>query len=255
METHNNDELEIDLLQLVNVIRSHLVVIILSGLLFGLAALLITKVFITPQYVSTAELYVLNRADQNSSSSVTQSDLLSSSYLTKDYIELCKTRRVTEMAVSAVGLSLTHEEMLKKLTVEEASSDTRVISVRVTDPDPYAAQKLTAAICEAASTQIQDIMDVQAVKVADPATIPEKPSSPNVKKNAAIGALLGILLAGAVVVILFLVNDTLRTPEEVERYLELHVLGSIPMSEEDNKKKKKKKKRNTGKASTRKTGK
>lgn len=254
--TRNNDELEIDLLQLVNVIRANIVVIILSGLVLGLVAFLATKVFITPQYVSTAELYVLNRSNVENTS-FTSSDLVGSAYLTKDYIELCKTRAVAETAVSKTGLPLTYEQVLKKLTVEEASTDTRVMSVKVTDPDPYVAQKLAAAICEAASDHIHEITDVQAVKIADPPTIPQKPSSPNAKRNALIGAFLGVLLAGVIVVIMFLVNDTLRTPEEVERYLELHVLGSIPMNEGDEKKKKKKKRkkksRSTGKASTAKT--
>ncbi len=238
--TQQNDELEIDLLQLLIVIRSHLGAIILSGLMFALIALVCTKLFITPQYVSTAKMYVLNRSGE--SSTVTSSDMQTSAYLTKDYIELCKTRTVTEGAISRLNLDLTHEELLKKMSVSE-SNDTRVISISVEDPDPYLAAKITEAITDIASAHIQTITEVQAVHTADQANIPEKPVSPNAKKNALIGGVIGILLAGAIVVITFLMNDTLKTSEEVERYLDLHVLGSIPMKPDERKNKKSKKRK------------
>lgn len=239
--TQQNDELEIDLLQLLLVLRSHLLVIIVSGLLVALIALVGTKLLITPQYVSTAKIYVLNRAGEDTT--VTNSDLQSSSYLTKDYIELCKTRVVTEGTIARLGLDLKHEELLNKLSIAEAD-DTRVISISVTDSDPYVAAQIAETVTEIASDHIQAIMEVQAVQIADKANIPTEPVSPNVKKNVVIGALIGVLVAAAVVIIMFLANDTLRSSEDVERYLGLNLLGSIPV-QEDEKRGKKKKRRKT----------
>ncbi len=243
--TQRNDELEIDLLQLFNVIRSHFLGILVCGVMFALVALVCTKLFITPQYVSTAKMYVLNRS-QESSNSLTNSDLQSSAYLTKDYIELCKTRTVTENVISRLGLDLTHEELLKKMTVSE-TNETRVISISVEDPDPYVASQIAEAITDIASDHIQNITEVQAVHTADNANVPEKPVSPNTKRNTLIGGIIGLLVAGAAVVITFLVNDTLRTSEEVERYLDLHVLGSIPLTQSERDAKKKKKKHRSSK--------
>lgn len=239
METtqQQNDELEIDLMQLLRVLRSHLGAIVICAVLFALLALVGTKLLITPKYISTAKIYVLNRAGETES--VTTSDLQSSSYLTQDYIELCKTRTVTEGTIARLELDLTHEELLEKLSVEEAD-DTRVISISVTDKDPYIAAKIAETITEIASEHIQTIMQVQAVQTADKANIPTRPSNVNTKKNIVIGFLAGILLAAAVIIITFLANDTLRTSEDVEQYLGLNVLGSIPLQEEERRVKKKK---------------
>lgn len=86
-------------------------------------------------------------------------------------------------------------------------------------------------------------MDIKAVNVVETANIPDEPSSPSVPKNGVIGGLLGILLAAAVVIIVYLTNDTVKTPEDVEKYLGLSVLGTIPYSSKMGNKSKKKKKR------------
>lgn len=239
METkqQQDNDLEIDLMQLFRVLLSHVWTIVICAILFALLALVGTKLLITPQYVSTAKIYVLNRAGETES--VTSSDLQSSSYLTQDYIELCKTRTVTEGTIARLGLDLTHEQLLSKLSVE-AEDDTRVISISVTDEDPYTAAQIAETITEIASEHIQTIMQVQAVQTADRANIPTTPSNINTKKNVMIGFLVGILLAAAGIIIAFLANDTLRTPEDVEQYLGLNVLGSIPIQEEEKAAKRKK---------------
>lgn len=242
--TQQNDEYEIDLLQLLRVLRSHLFAIILSGVLVALVALIGTKLFITPQYVSTAKIYVLNKSGDNST--VTNSDLQSSSYLTKDYIELCKTRVVTEGTIARLGLELTHEELLDKMSISEAD-DTRVISIEVTDPDPYVAAQIAETVTEIASDHIQAIMEVQSVQIADKANIPTEPVSPRLKMNVALGAILGIVAAAVVVIIMFLANDTIRSSEDVERYLGLNLLGSIPVLEDEKRGKKNKRKSSSNK--------
>lgn len=83
-------------------------------------------------------------------------------------------------------------------------------------------------------------MDIKAVNVVETANIPDEPSSPSVPKNGVIGGLLGILLAAAVVIIVYLTNDTVKTPEDVEKYLGLSVLGTIPYSSKMGKKSKRK---------------
>lgn len=87
---------------------------------------------------------------------------------------------------------------------------------------------------------IQQVMDIKAVNVVETANIPDEPSSPSVPKNGVIGGLLGILLAAAVVLIVYLTNDTVKTPEDVEKYLGLSVLGTIPYSSKMGKKSKRK---------------
>lgn len=225
---NNNDEVEIDLGEVFHLLLSKLGVIILSGIVFCLAAVMGTMLLITPKYESTTKIVVLSKQD--------------SSTLTKDYAELIKSRTVTEGVIAQLKLDMTHEELLKKLSVD-TPTDTRVVSITVTDTDPYTAAQIANAVRDIASKHIQQVMDIKAVNVVETANIPDEPSSPSVPKNGVIGGLLGILLAAAVVLIVYLTNDTVKTPEDVEKYLGLSVLGTIPYSSKMGKKSKKKKKR------------
>lgn len=228
---NNNDEVEIDLGEVFHLLLSKLGVIILSGIVFCLAAVMGTMLLITPKYESTTKIVVL-----------TNQDIQTSTSLTKDYAELIKSRTVTEGVIAQLKLDMTHEELLKKLSVD-TPTDTRVVSITVTDTDPYTAAQIANAVRDIASKHIQQVMDIKAVNVVETANIPDEPSSPSVPKNGVIGGLLGILLAAAVVLIVYLTNDTVKTPEDVEKYLGLSVLGTIPYSSKMGKKSKKKKKR------------
>ena len=234
----NNDEIEIDLREIFSVLLSHLGIIILSGLVLGLVAIVGTKVFITPQYQSVTKMYVL--AKQNNDT-LTSADMQTSTLLTKDYAELIKSRTVTEGVIAQLNLDLTHEELLKKMAVDSAT-DTRILSITVTDADPYEACKIANAIRDVAANHIKNVMDIDAVNVVETANIPDQQSSPSISKNGIIGVLLGVLLSVAIILIAYISNDTVKTQEDVEKYLGLSVLGTIPLTETDRKKKKKKQK-------------
>ena len=232
---NNNDEVEIDLGEVFHLLLSKLGVIILSGIVFCLAAVMGTMLLITPKYESTTKIVVLSKQD---SGTLTNQDIQTSTSLTKDYAELIKSRTVTEGVIAQLNLDM----LLKKLSVD-TPTDTRVVSITVTDTDPYTAAQIANAVRDIASKHIQQVMDIKAVNVVETANIPDEPSSPSVPKNGVIGGLLGILLAVAVVIIVYLTNDTVKTPEDVEKYLGLSVLGTIPYSSKMGKKSKKKKKR------------
>lgn len=226
-----NDELEIDLWEIIRVLWSRAPVIILSGIVLALVAIVGTKLFITPQYQSTTRMYVL--AKQNNDT-LTNSDLQTSTLLTNDYAELIQSRTVTEAVIAQMNLDLTHEELLAKLEVT-VPADTRILTISVTDPDPYMVRDLANTIRDTASEHIQQVMDVEAVNVADEANIPEQPVSPNTMRNGLIAGVLGCVIAVAVILIQYLTNDTIKTSEDVERYLQLSTLGMIPLDENEKK--------------------
>ena len=236
--TNNNDEIEIDLGEIFHLILSRLGVIILSGIILGVISIIGTMLFITPQYESTTKIMVLNKQDSNT---LTSADMQTSTQLTKDYAELIKSRTVTEGVIAQLNLDLTHEELLKKMAVDSAT-DTRILSITVTDADPYEACKIANAIRDVAANHIKNVMDIDAVNVVETANIPDQQSSPSISKNGIIGVLLGVLLSVAIILIAYISNDTVKTQEDVEKYLGLSVLGTIPLTETDRKKKKKKQK-------------
>ena len=242
----NNDEIEIDVLELFHVLLDKIWVIILAGAVAALAVVAATILFITPQYQSTTKLYVLSKQDSNT---LTSQDMQTSLSLTKDYAELIKSRTVTEGVITQLNLDMTHEQLLSKMTVDSAT-DTRILSISVRDADPYVACEIANAIRDVAANHIKNVMDIDAVNVVETANIPENKISPSIKKNGLVGGVAGVAIAIAIILITYLSNDTIKTQEDVERYLGLSTLGTIPMSEVDrknkNKKKHKKQKRSKG---------
>ena len=242
----NNDEIEIDVLELFHVLLDKIWVIILAGAVAALAVVAATILFITPQYQSTTKMYVLSKQDSNT---LTSQDMQTSLSLTKDYAELIKSRTVTEGVITQLNLDMTHEQLLSKMTVDSAT-DTRILSISVRDADPYVACEIANAIRDVAANHIKNVMDIDAVNVVETANIPENKICPSIKKNGLVGGVAGVAIAIAIILITYLSNDTIKTQEDVERYLGLSTLGTIPMSEADrknkNKKKHKKQKRSKG---------
>ena len=245
METKHieNDETEIDLLELAGVVWRKMPLIILITLFFGVLVMLYDKLLVTPMYESTTKICVL--AKQNDT--LTSGDLQASTMLTKDYVELVKTRDVTEGVIAKLGLMsgdemMTHEDLLGKMTVTSVS-DTRMITISVQDKDPYLACEIANAVREHASVHIQKVLDTQAVNVAEVGNIPTEPVSPDTLRDGLIGGIVGAFLAIAVIVIMFLMDDTINTSEDVERYLGLSTLGVIPLDEKQRKGKKKRQKK------------
>ena len=234
--TNNNDEIEIDLGEVFHLVISKLGVIILSGVLLGVLSIIGTMLFITPKYESTTKIMVLNKQDNNT---LTSADMQTSTQLTKDYAELIQSRTVLEGVIAQLNLDMTYKEMLNKVSVE-TSSDSRIVSISVTDEDPYTASEIANAVRDMAAEHIQSVMDIEAVNVVDTANIPNEKASPSLAKNGVIGGLLGVIIAMAAVIIIYLTNDTIKVEEDVERYLGLSVLGSIPFSEKESRSKKKK---------------
>ena len=234
--TNNNDEIEIDLGEVFHLVISKLGVIILSGILLGVLSIIGTMLFITPKYESTTKIMVLNKQDNNT---LTSADMQTSTQLTKDYAELIQSRTVLEGVIAQLNLDMTYKEMLNKVSVE-TSSDSRIVSISVTDEDPYTASEIANAVRDMAAEHIQSVMDIEAVNVVDTANIPNEKASPSLAKNGVIGGLLGVIIAMAAVIIIYLTNDTIKVEDDVERYLGLSVLGSIPFSEKESRSKKKK---------------
>ena len=197
--TNNNDEIEIDLGEVFHLVISKLGVIILSGILLGVLSIIGTMLFITPKYESTTKIMVLNKQDNNT---LTSADMQTSTQLTKDYAELIQSRTVLEGVIAQLNLDMTYKEMLNKVSVE-TSSDSRIVSISVTDEDPYTASEIANAVRDMAAEHIQSVMDIEAVNVVDTANIPNEKASPSLAKNGVIGGLLGVIIAMAAVIIHF----------------------------------------------------
>ena len=227
-----NDEMEIDLLELFYVLWSKIHIILLSGILMALLVFVGTKLFITPMYTSVTKLYVLSR--QDSSSGVTYTELQTGSQLTKDYVELITSRPILEQVIAILDLDMEAHELKDRVTVA-TPSDTRILSISVESENPKEAKEIVDVLRDTAGSEITKIMRVESVEVIEDGNLPKEPSSPNLMKNTVLGGMLGLFIAIAVFAVLFILDDTIKTPDDVERFMELSVLTSIPIEEKEKK--------------------
>lgn len=235
----NDDSVEVDLLQIFRVIMTRIWVILLSGILTGIIALVITQTLITPMYTSSVKLYVISR---QSDQTTTLSDIQSSTQLVKDYKVLVTSLPVVDQVITDLGLNIDNNDLINKIecTIE---TDSRVLAITVTDADPVQAKHIADDLADVFSSRITQIMKIDSVNVIEYGSVAESPVSPNVKKNVAIGLLIGILLSTSIIVIKFIVDDTIKTSEDVERYLGISTLSLIPLTREEYNGKKSKRKR------------
>ena len=224
MNTNDNASIEIDVLYLLKKLWSKKFFIIFVGLLVGTIALLGSVFFIKPKYTSTPRIYVVSRS---SDTSLTNQDLQAGSYLVNDYKEVITSSEVLSSVIDQEKLSMSAGQLSDEIAVN-IPTDTRVISISVTDTDAQRACDIANTVREVAAEKIKAVTKVDDVTTLESATKPSHPSSPNVKKNAAIGALAGVFLAIVGILVAEVLDDRVRRPEDIEEVLGMTLLGVVP---------------------------
>lgn len=224
------DEIEIDLREVFHVLWSKFWLILLVGILVGGLAFAYSYYVMEPIYESTTQIYILNKQENNT---VTYSDVQLGTQLTKDYAELIESRYVLEevmeqLQLKSVNPELDYDAMKEKMTVT-TPPDTRILAITVEDTDPVLAMNIANSIREVAAVHIKNVMDIEAVNVVDAANLPLEKSGPSVVKWTAIGVLIGMFLVMAIVMAWYLLDDTIKTSDDVEKYLGLSTLAMIPL--------------------------
>lgn len=228
MEQNNTEAIEIDLLELGAVLMRRIWLILLVAVVTGASAFAFSRFVITPIYESQTQVYILSK--QNSTGALTYSDVQLGTQLTKDYAQVVKSRFVIEQVIEQLGLGLTYDGLVSRVVVE-TPSDTRILSITVSDPSPMLAKELADEIRNVASQHITNVMDIEAVNVVDEGNLPSHPSEPSVPMWTVLGFLIGGFLTAAVVLVRYLLDDTIKSSEDVERYLGLSTLALIPVSQ------------------------
>ena len=238
MGTNQDDEIEIDLKELFYVIKRKLWIILLTGIVGAVGVGLFTAMVMKPVYTSSTMLYIVNKTTTLTS----LTDLQLGTQLTKDYKVLVTSRPVTGQVITNLDLNLSHEQLVKKIKVDNPT-DTRILTISVEDTDPYMAKSIADEFASVASARMAEIMDSAPPNIVEEAYLPTQKTKPSITKNTMIGGLAGVFLAGAIILVLFVMNDAIKTPEDVEKYLGLNTLATIPVFEGETGAKKKKSKR------------
>ena len=225
MDNQEKDFVQIDIMLLLRRIWSKKLIIVLTTLVFTAGALMYSLFIATPKYNSTTRVYVVNQKKDNQA--ITTQDVQLGTLLVKDYKEIILSNSVMSDVVAKNKLQITPGELAKKISVD-APKDTRIISITVTDKDPQKARDLANAVREVSADKIKEVTKIEDVTTLEQAEAALTPSSPNVFKNSVLAALLGFILAVGGVVLIELMDDRIKRPEDIEETMNLVLLGVIP---------------------------
>lgn len=228
-----NDEIEIDLMEILFFLKRKILIIFAAMLAGGIIVGAYSHYLVDPIYESTARLYILTQ----STSLTSLADIQVGTSLTQDYKELIKSRTVVEQVIDNLNLNRTYNQMLSQMTIEN-TTNTRIISITIQDVDPATAKRIVDEFIKVSAVNISNIMATDEPRVIEFGNLPVFPSSPNVPRNIMIGVLLGLFLAVAVLVVVFILDDTVKTADDIEKYLGLNTLTSIPLRQNEEKSKK-----------------
>lgn len=237
---HQQEEIEIDLREIFCVLKKRFLVILLTAMIFAAGSGVYNFLIANPVYESTSQLYILTQ----STSITSLADIQMGSSLALDYVEMIKSRPVVEQVIDNLGLDLEYDEMLEKLTVTN-TADTRILKISIQDTDASMTTRTANEFSKVAKKQISKIMKTDEPSVVEVAHLPEEPIKPEKNRNVAIGFLLGAFLSALVVIVMYILNDSIKNQEEIERYLGLNTLAAIPL-ESGKKKEKRSKARKRG---------
>ena len=219
-----SEEMEIDLLELLEFFREHVVLIVLGFLAGALVAGLLTYYVISPKYTATSKMYMVSSSTQ---SVVDLTDLNIGQSLSKDYVELLKTRPIIEAVIEEQGLPYNYKELVDMLQLSVVS-DTRIIAINVTSENPEEAMTIANALADKGAKELPKLMETPEPHIAEYAIIPINPSSPSMSRNVVIGALIGMIIMLGIFTVQFLLDDTFKSADDIEKEFGVIPLTVIP---------------------------
>ena len=223
-----NEEIEIDLSRLVGALLKKAWLIGAVAVVCAVLTLVYTVVFVAPKYQSGAMFYVNNTGlDVGIDSIISASDISASKDLVNSYIVILKTRETLNDVIDYAGVDRSYGEVRAMISAESVD-ETEIFRVTVTCEDPEEAEKIADAIAYILPKRIASIIDGTSAKVVESAVLPSGASSPSYTKNTLLGFALGLVLMAGIVVVLELMDITIRTEEDITQNCKHPILASVP---------------------------
>lgn len=229
---------EIDLKELIAMFLERKFLIIAIVLVSAVLGVLYTKKLIIPEYQSSTSLVLVqvNDIDSDAVTSITSADLTLNTKLVDDYREIAQSRSVAERVIENLNLDMELSKLQSSIAVSSIS-DTELIRITVTHTDPELACTIANEVAKAFIEKVDNIYKVSNVHVLDEASPSYIPSNIHLTKNVAIFAFAGLILVSSYILLINMLDTTIKADTDIERVLKVPVLASIVLSDETAKKK------------------
>lgn len=222
---------ELDLKELFNIFWNKKLYILLIVAIFIVIGIIYTYVFVTPDYESTTTIILAKSTTTETgteSGTITTTDLTLNKNLVSTYSELIKSKTILREVINNLNINKQEEQLKSSITVS-AVEDTDLIKIRVTDSDPEIAKRVAEEIADVFIEKVANgVYNINNVQVWDEAEVATSPYNINHIKDIIIFMFVGLIIAAAYVLIANMLDTTIKSAEDVEKYIGLPVLASIP---------------------------
>lgn len=200
---------------------------LLIGLVVGALLLsMYTVLLVDDRYTSSVSLYVKNTTEDTKDGVATTNNLYAAQMLTNSYVLILQDPETLQKMAKRMTVSASVLDIYNALKIN-TTEDTAIINVSATTNDAILSQAICQALCDVAPEMLNDIVGAGAVRTLG--TVPAAvKTGPNAVKNGLLGGAAGLLLAAAVVFVIYLCDTTVKSKEELQRMTDLPILGEIP---------------------------
>lgn len=216
----------IELREIFRIIRKRIWIIVLITFVATSATAIASYFFMTPIYQASTQLLVNSK--NNDANTITSNDLKLSLDLIQTYIEVIKSPRILDQAIHEMGLNLTVQQLKNKMNVSTVKSS-QLISITVTDPNQSNAVAIANGIASTFQREVPKIMQVDNVQILATAQAEQNPTpiKPRPMLNMAIAFVFGLMTSIGLIFLIEYLDNTIKNEQDVERYLQLPVLGMV----------------------------
>jgi capsular polysaccharide biosynthesis protein len=218
----------ISLTDLFKIIWANWTIVFLVTLWVAVIGILYTFVIVEPKY--TAEATVSIEVEINETTTSDQSALS----ISQNLVNTVKAFAMTDLVLDAViaeipSLSnMTSAQLASKITISTVTS-VPIIDISVEDESAILAQAIANKLIDKMVEKSDNYLLIKdRIKPIDYAKQPSVPSSPNKLLNIVISVLIGGILSLGIVFVKELFNNKFKSAEEMEKYLSINVIASVP---------------------------
>lgn len=222
----------IDMKKILNIILSKKIFIALIILLSLVVGYFYSYYYKKPQYNSSVTV-LLTGDEAQGEKQVTQTDLNLNSGLISTYGSIAKSANVLSKVIENLGLDISVQNLQKNLTVAEIKN-TQFLKITVENQNPETAMKIANEISKVFVEQIKTIYNIQNINIIDTAEISNTPCNINHIKDMAIALMAGIFASGVLILIIYILDDTIKSEKDIPVNLKLETIGTIPNTNKTN---------------------
>ena len=221
---------ELDLKELFFMFWNKKLEIILITLMFVAVGIGYSYFFVKPEYTSTTSLVLAQSSSsgQTGDGAISATDLTMNSKLVSTYSELIKREAILGQVCENLNIPDSNIQELRGKIKVNSAKNTEIIEISVTNKDPNKAAAIANEIAKVFGEKIVEIYNISNVYLLDRAEANAVPSNINHMKDVVIFAFIGLVIAAVYVLIANMLDNTIKTEQDVEATTELLVLSSIP---------------------------